>query len=143
MEKLIIHTIRITKLKEKHIFQIALPENTEAVTGFGVTTDQYSLNGVPGGKIERSTGILQLFASDTGEHLFTDDPKNTFTPTKIQAYDELFGHRIWSYKSHFGMLDTWQPIHTTILDGFYRDFMGDIAYENSYNLRIYVRLKLR
>lgn len=145
MEKIIVHTIGITKQKEKHIFQIVLPENTEAITGIGATSDKTRV--LEGGfwpKIERSTGTLQLFVADTGEHLFSDNPKAFFGPTKMQMFDEVFPIRaLPSYKTKFGLLDTWQPVHTTIIDGYYKDMVGNVSENTDYNIRIYVRVKLR
>ena len=143
MEKLVIHKIGISKAKEKHTFQIYLPENAEAITGIFVTTDRYQITGVATNKVERSTGILQLFASDTGEHLYSDNPKNTFSVTREQATDEIFSHKLWTYCTNMGMLDTWQPVSTTILDGFYQDFVGTLTESVTYNIRVYLRLKLR
>ena len=143
MERLFIHTISITKPKEKNTFQINLPESAEAITGIFVTADKYKIFGIPDPKAERSTGILQLFASDTGEHLYSDNPKNTFMVPGEQTFGEVFTHKLWSFASNMGMLDTWQTIHTTVLDGFYRDFVGALTDTVNYKVRIYLRLKLK
>jgi len=145
MEKLIVHTIHISKQREKQLFQIALPENTEAITGLASTSDATKVVGGGGwDKIERSSGTLQLYAADTGEHLYSDDPKVYFWPPLTQMFDDIFPFReLWSYKSKFGLLNTWQPIHTTIIDGYYKDFLGNYTEVMNYNIRIYIRLKLR
>lgn len=145
MEKIIVHTIHISKQREKHIFQIALPENTEAITGLGSTTDATKVVSYGGwDKIERASGTLQLYAADTGEHLFSDDPRVHIDPPQNQMFDDIFPFRkLWAYKTKFGLLDTWQPVHTTIIDGYYKDFLGAITEVMNYNIRIYIRLKLR
>jgi hypothetical protein len=143
MEQVIIHMIHITIPKEKHLFQITLPENVAAITGIGTTADRYKVNGIDSVKFERSAGTLQLFAADTSEHLFSDDPKNTYEASKIQRFDEFFEHKVWSYKGKAGLFDTWQPIHTTILDGYYQDLIGNVTEDIDYYLRIYLRLVLR
>lgn len=145
MEKIIVHTIAITKLKEKHLFQISLPENSEAITGVGATSDKARVN-VTGEwqKLQRSSGILQLFVADTGEHFFTDDPKAIPTPCDVQPFDQVFPIRdVPSYKAKFDLLNTWQPVHTTIVDGYYKDLIGNVSTSTNYNIRIYLRIKLR
>lgn len=143
MEKLIIHTIQITKKQEKQLFQIVLPENTEAITGVGVTCDQFMINQIGFSKIERQAGTLQLFAADTGEHIFSDNPHTVYKPTDFQKFDQiLFARQIWIYKTHFGMLNTWQRVTSTLIDGFYRDEVGTVLDSVNYKVRIYLRLKL-
>lgn len=144
MERIIVHTIFISKPKEKRIFQIALPENTEAITGIGVTTDKTRIYvGGAWQKIERSAGTLQLFAADSGEHLFSDDLKAIYTPCKMQVFDQVFPIRtLPSYKTKFGLMDTWQPVHTTIIDAYYKDLIGYVSETTNYTIRIYVRVKL-
>lgn len=145
MEKIIVHSVKITKPKEKNIFQIVLPENTEAITGLASTTDKSRI--MVGGKMEkvdRASGTLQLFAADTGEHLFSDNPKVVNSPCWMQPFDMVFPIRaVPLYKTHFGLLDTWQRVQTTIIDAYYMDLIGYVIEDFNYTLRVYVRVKLR
>jgi hypothetical protein len=143
MEKLIIHMLTITKKKEKHSFQILLPENARAITGIAVTVDQYLIWKPGFFKMEREAGLLQLFASDTGEHIFSDNPHATFRPIEYQWFgDELAFGQLWTWKEKFELLSTWQPVTSRVIDAYYKDTAGKIMDEVNYNVRIYIRLKL-
>lgn len=138
-----IHTINIKQKREKQLFQISLPENAESITGIAVTCDQYMIFKTGFVKVERQAGTLALFSADTGEHIFSDNPRAAFAPPTWQKFDEVsFDRQLWLTNKHFAMLDTNQPVSCTLLDGFYHDEVGKLLDEVNYNVRIYLRLKL-
>ncbi|HTF02411.1 MAG TPA: hypothetical protein VK826_00235 [Bacteroidia bacterium] len=146
MEKIIVHTIRITRSFEKNLFQILLPENAESITGIAASCDIHLVNVTGQPKIQRESGYLHLFISDTGEKMFAQILHASY---RIEAWEKIGEQHLviqqFSWKTNFEMLATCQPVQNMVIDGFYEDRVGADVEEDelSYNVRIYLRLKMK
>jgi len=144
MEKIIVHKITITKSLEKILFQIRLPDNAEHITGIATSCDVHFINiyGLP--KIQREAGIIRLFVSDTGEKIFAQQLHASY---RIESWEKIGEYHLpikpFSWKANFSLLNTYQPVRNTVIDGFYQDRTGNhVESESGYNVRIYLRLKM-
>jgi hypothetical protein len=144
MEKVIIHTLSITKRFDKKLFQILLPENAQAITGIAVTVDKHFINVPPNPKIQREAGMLRLFVSDTGEKLFSQLLHASYRVEPIEGLGENYRDlQQWWWRSNYEMQDTWQRVESTVIDGYYEDRVGVLQVDNiNYKVRIYLRLKM-
>jgi hypothetical protein len=146
MEKIIIHTVTVSKAREKILFQILLPENAEAIIGIATSCDRYKIyaDGIP--NVENTlAGILRLNVSDTGDKFFSQSLHGVAAPPSWQTIGENFSaFGLWSWKGKFEFFDTNQKTENTIIDGFYQDSVGEIMTTDFiYNVRIYLKLKLK
>ena len=146
MEKLIIHTVTVTQPLEKILFQILLPENAEAIVGIAATCDRHTIH--IGGILyvqNRLAGIIRLNVSDRADKFFSQSLHGVNMPPSWQTIGEDFSSGgLWSWKSKFELMDTYQPTANRIIDGFYQDSVGEIIDSDfTYNVRIYLKLKLK
>lgn len=145
MEKFIVHTLSIKERFQKKLFQILLPENAESITGIAVTCDKHFINVGGQPKIQREAGYLRLFVSDAGERFFAHTLYASF---KVEKWEKVGENHIdtqqWWWRTNYEMLDTFQPVDSTLIDGYYEDRVGVLLTDNiDYTVRIYLRLKMQ
>ncbi len=146
MDKIIIHHLRITQKLEKQLFQILLPENAIAITGIAVTVDKHVVKVGFESINNMMIGMIHLKNADVGDRFFAQDVHALNEPPEYEITGESFPYTKSYFRITFPeMLETYQPVTSTILDGFYEDTAtggdGGASY-GSYNVRIYLQLKM-
>jgi hypothetical protein len=142
MEKIIIHTVTIKTKLAKNLFQIVLPDNTEAITGIAVLNDVHKIPFVQMGDV----GKIRLHVADTGDKFFSQVLQAFYNTPSFQRYgliDNTFLSMI-SYKNHFEFEETYQRGENTLIEGYYEDIVGTkLSDAFEYHVRIYLRLKMQ
>jgi hypothetical protein len=141
MEKTIIHTIPISIKLEKVLFQIVLPENTEAIVGIAITSDLL----LSEDDMIVEAGLLRLYMADTGDKLFSESVKSisALPDYQMTRLKNALDISIVPANKCFDFMETYQPAEETLVEGIYQDFAG-VKFHGafSYNVKIYLRVKM-
>ncbi len=145
MEKFIIHQLTIIQQSEKQLFQIYLPENAIAVTGIDVSCDKHIYRVGMEAIQNAAIGFVRLFVADTGHKLFS---KNLHAVSELPQQEiigeEFTAPKLYSNMNKSEMFKTYQPVLSTIIEGFYEDLTTGVGGSYpSYKVRIYLRFKMQ
>ncbi|CAN5729362.1 hypothetical protein BH11BAC7_BH11BAC7_21340 [soil metagenome] len=141
MEKIIIHTVTIKTKLAKKLFQVVLPENTEAITGIAILNDVHKIPLVEMGDV----GRIRLHVADSGDKFFSQVLQAYYLTPSFQRYGLIDGFYMTmiSSKNQFEFAETYQPTENTLIEGYYEDIAGaKLSDAFEYHVRIYLRLKM-
>lgn len=138
MEKVLVHTEKITKKKQKHLFQIPLPENAKEITGVKATIFPSTFRFTP----HKHGGDLHLAIPDEGDVFFTDE---IYLTTGHPMIEDARIDMDWNSRAAWWQGAKYEPFsiklapETTFIEGYYEDAINTtFNSDRTYTLRIYL-----
>jgi hypothetical protein len=137
MDKIVIHTVAVTKPKQKIHFDILLPENASLLTGIEVSTNRQLILAHKKKYPHRAVGVLRLFVADDGDCIFSQMLHADHSIPKWEATGEPFAATLWNQLEMLPPFLTKQFTKATLVNGFYEDMVGDVIVANpNYTVKI-------
>lgn len=149
-----VYGLTILKPLQKIRFQIRLPENVCAITGFGTTSNKLSEGYVPEyGEVYKgdTVGLLTLSLPGKGDVIFGEDVKvddNDYADFFEKTLPSNYVPYVYAKKRNI-YLDTFVKITNPLLEGYYQDVYNpfvtigeDGLYHYLYKVRLYIRYQV-
>lgn len=128
MDKIVVHTLQITKAKEKQLFELMLPEDVSLLTGIEISSSRHGFFIPPRRFANRAVGIIRLFVADDGDCIFSEMLRGDQSIPSWEAMGEFIPPTPWNQKEPLPPFLTKQFTKATVINGFYEDMVGEVGY---------------